>query len=402
MTIIANSRHLLTILLALVTWAVATPFSRAVADARPILVGLDADMSSSSARSGEAIRRGAILAIDEINHAGGVLGRPLKLVVRDHRGNPARGRDNIGELAAMPDLIAVVGGIHTPVALHELEVIHKVGVIYLGAWAAGTPVVDNGFMPNHVFRVSVRDALAGPFLVSAAKRAGHLRLGLLLERTGWGRSNEKAMTKAIASQGLRNVGVEWFNWGVNDLTAAIGRLRASGADALLLVANPAEGILAVKNLAALPKSARIPIVSHWGITGGDFFRSVGPDNLAKVDLTFLQTYSFQRPTRPARAAVVTKAYFRRFNDAKTAEDIFSPVGTAHAYDIVHLLARAITKAGLLNRADVRDALERLGPYAGLVRDYAPPFTPLRHDALDASDFTMARFDAKGRIMPVEP
>jgi len=165
----------------------------AVADDRPVLIGLDADMSSLSAKSGEAIRRGVVLAMDEINSAGGVLGRPLKLMVRDHRGNPARGRDNIEELAAMADLVAIVGGIHTPVALYELETIHRAGVLYLGAWAAGTPIVDNGFDPNYVFRVSVRDSFAGPYLVAAAKRAGHERLGLMLERTGWGRSNEKAM-----------------------------------------------------------------------------------------------------------------------------------------------------------------------------------------------------------------
>lgn len=83
----------------------------------PVMVGLDADMSSSSAQAGEAIRRGALLAIEEINASGGVLGRPLELVVRDHRGNPARGLDNMLEFADMPGLLAVIGGLHTPVAL---------------------------------------------------------------------------------------------------------------------------------------------------------------------------------------------------------------------------------------------------------------------------------------------
>lgn len=86
-----------------------------------ILIGLDADMSSASAESGEAIRRGIVLALDGINRNGGVLGRRLELVVRDHRGNPGRGIDNMLAFAQMNDLVAVVGGIHTPVALEELE-----------------------------------------------------------------------------------------------------------------------------------------------------------------------------------------------------------------------------------------------------------------------------------------
>ena len=75
-----------------------------------LLVCLDADMSASSAQAGEAIRRGAALAIKEINAAGGVLGRPLELLIRDHRGNPDRGVDNLDEFAGMTDVIAVIGG----------------------------------------------------------------------------------------------------------------------------------------------------------------------------------------------------------------------------------------------------------------------------------------------------
>lgn len=54
----------------------------------------------------------------------------------------------------------------------------------------------------------------------------------------------------------------------------------------------------------------------------------------------------------------------------------------------------------IERPRVRDALERLGRYDGLVRSYAPPFTAARHDALDAGDFRLCRYDEKGAIVPV--
>ena len=101
---------------------------------KELIIGLDADMSSGSAKSGEAIRRGVQLAIDQINKQGGLLERPLKLVVRDHRGNPDRGVDNIREFSEMPNLLAVVGGIHTPVALEELPLIHENKIVYLSPW----------------------------------------------------------------------------------------------------------------------------------------------------------------------------------------------------------------------------------------------------------------------------
>lgn len=363
-----------------------------------VLIGLDADMSSGSAQSGEAIRRGAAVAISEINAAGGVLGRPFELVVRDHRGIPARGRDNIEEFAALPDLVAVIGGIHTPVALNELEPVHKHRLIYLGPWAAGTSIVDNGHTPNYVFRVSVRDQLAGGFLVKQALAAGYRSPGLLLERTGWGRSNEKAISSALRAAGLEAVRTEWFHWGAESLAGAIERLTLASADVVLLVANPREGVIAVRDMAARPEVKRRPVISHWGITGGDFFGQTGSD-LARVNLQFLQTFSFLAPPFPGRAERFFARYKQLFPEVAEPADIGSPVGTAHAYDLVHLLAKAIAKAGTVDRPAVRDALETLVRHEGLVRNYDPPFTADRHDALTAADFRMARFDASGRIVP---
>ncbi len=367
--------------------------------ADPILIGLDADMSKGAAQSGEAIRRGLVLAIEEINARGGVLERPLSLVVRDHRGTPARGRDNIEDFAAMDGLVAVVGGIHTPVALAELEAIHRHGLPYLGPWAAGTPVVSNGYEPNFVFRVSVRDEHAGGYLVEAARNRGFKRLGLLLWRTGWGRSNEAAMHEALARQGLHPAAVAWFNTGEQNMSAQIDKLRAAGAEVIMLVANPVEGLIAIREIARRPEAERLPIISHWGITGGDFFAKAG-DALSRVDLSFLQTFSFFDPPFPDRAARLYEAYCARFGGCRSPADVISPVGTAHAYDLVQLLSQAVERAGTTDRAAIRKSLERLGRYEGLMRDYDPAFTSDRHDALDASDFRLCRFDENGAIVPI--
>jgi len=365
-----------------------------------IVIGIDADMTSGSARSGEAIRRGVAIAIAEINEAGGVLDHPLELIVRNHRGNPTRGIDNIEELAAIDNLVAVVGGLHTPVALEELDAIHRNEVIYLSPWAAGTPLTSNGRDPNFVFRVSVRDEYAGEFLVAAALERDKRNIGLLLERTGWGRSNQKAMTRALQSRGLEPTTVQWFHWGEPDLSSQMDSLLDSGSDAVLLVANPLEGVTAVSAMAAIPAEKRIPILSHWGITGGNF-PDLAADYLPSVDLVFLQTYSFIDPTRDQRAAQVLDRYREMFANCDSARDIFAPAGTAHAYELVHLLAAAIRSAGTTDRRVVRDALESLPRHDGLIRVYEPPFTPELHDALSIEDFHMARFDESGVIVLTE-
>lgn len=374
--------------------------ARAEVHATPIVIGLDADMSSASAQSGEAIRRGAELGIAEINAAGGVLGRPFRLEVRDHRGNPARGKDNMRAFAQMVDLVAVIGGIHTPVALAEIDLIHEHEIVYLGAWAAGTPVVENGHDPNYVFRVSVRDEFAGGYLLRSAQARGFRRPGLLLESTGWGRSNEKAFTEAARDLGMNLAGIQWFNWGIKDLRQQILALAEGGADVVMLVANAREGGVATRSMAELEGAQRRPIISHWGITGGDFLALVG-EALDLVDLTFLQTYSFLAPTVPERAERFLSAYFARYADTRRAAEIRSPVGTAHAYDLVHMLAKAVEQSGSIDRRSVRAALERLPRFEGLLKTYDPPFTAERHDALTADDFSLARYLADGTIKPVE-
>ncbi|WP_167730178.1 ABC transporter substrate-binding protein [Terasakiella sp. SH-1] len=353
-------------------------------------------MSSGSARSGIAIQRGIEIALEEINSKGGVLGRPLQLLVKDHHGNPARGADNIDDFAKIDDLVAVVGGLHTPVALYELKNIHVHKMIYLSPWAAGTPVVENGYRPNYVFRLSVRDEYAGGFLVEKALARGFKRIALALENTGWGRSNERAMKAALEAKGIRPVALSWFHWGTATAADALNDVMKSKPEAILLVANAPEGMAIVEAMAARPEHERIPILSHWGITGGTFF-DAAKQAIAKTDLTFLQTYSFIDRQKESKAQHVINAYLQRYRDVKDVRSIFAPVGTAHAYDLTHLLARAIEKAGSTDRPSIRTALESLPTYHGLVRVYNPPFSDQKHDALDVGDFNLSQFAPDGAI-----
>lgn len=370
---------------------------RSSEELRPIIIGLNADMSAADAESGEAIRRGAMVAITEINGTGGVLGRPLALEIRDHRRNPARGVVNTRELANNPEVVAILGGKHTPVILAELETIHRRAIPYLIPWAAGTPLVDNDYHPNFIFRLSVRDELAGQFLIDHSHQRGFRRLGLLLEQTGWGRSNEFALTMASRKSNLFVARTEWFNWGEQDFSAAIQRLSEAGAEAIIFVGNSPDGVNFIKALATAPQPRQLPVVSHWGIAGGDFTEPLG-DILQQVDLVFLQTFSFFNPPHPQRAEEFLRGYRQLFPAAAIA-DLAAPTGMAHAYDLVHLLAKAISQAGEVDRGRVRDELEKLKFHPGLVRDYAPPFTPEYHEALGREDFQMARF-VDGVIIPL--
>ncbi len=399
----ANGRTFQRVCVALAFGMAASVASQALAasTAAPIVVGLNADLSASTRQAGESFRRGVVLAMAEINRAGGVLGRPLQLLIRDHRSNPARGVDFLEEFAQTEGVVAVIGGAHTPTAIAQLDAVHRHGIPYLIPWAAGTKLVKNGHSPNFVFRISAPDYMVGPFLIRTAIDRGFKRPGLLLWNTSWGRSNEKAMTGALKDLGMKPAGVEWFNTSEADMSAQIDRLVEKGADVVMLVANPRDGAVAVRSMARQNPAERTPIISHWGISLGEFY-DMTADVLPAVDLSFLQTFSFLRPPIAKRADQLFEAYCAKFEDCGTRESVPVPGAVAHAYDLVHLLAMAIEKAGSTDRNRVRDAMESLKTYDGVMRRYRPPFTNERHDALDASLFILCRFGPNGAILPMTP
>lgn len=373
------------------------PLHSAAAGA-PVRIGIDAEFGLEDSTSAQAVELGLRAAIAEINEAGGVLnGRPLEIVIKDHRSIPARGIRNIEEFAAMPDLVAVFGGRFSPVIIEELPAIKETRTLFMAPWSSADAIVDNGMKPNYIFRLSLRDSLAMPRMLQAARERGLKNVGLLLTNTSWGRSNLIAAERyADTGKGIRIVRTAWYNWQDKTLIDKYQALRAAGAQAVLLVANDDEAALLVREMAALPRDQRLPILSHWGITGGEFVTEAGPE-LRQVDLSVIQTFSFFNADPKALARFM--ASLAKVSNLRRIEDIKGPVGVAHSYDLMHILAKAIDIAGTTDRAAVRDALEKVREHRGLVQHYKPPFTASRHEALSPDHLLMARYRADGVLVP---
>lgn len=363
----------------------------------PLIIALSADLSAVAVEGGVAIERGARIAIDEINAKGGILGRRIALKVFDHRGNPARGKKNLSVIAQTPNVLAVLGGVHTPVALAELPLLHEHQIIYLGPWAAGTPIVDNGYTPNFVFRISVRDAEAAKVLLKHAMSRGIKRISLVLERTAWGRSNLNSLQLLSKEFAIEIVNVNWINWRQQDFSQSVSIIAKSDAEAVFTVVNAPEGKVVVDSL--LASGLDLPIISHWGLAGGAFVEQLGLDKLNQADINVLQTFSLAAAVAGDKAAQVLTAYREKFDRNATKENILGVVGMAHAYDLVHLLALATAQVNSTDSDKIRQGLEQLPEYKGLIKTYQPAFTEFRHDALFADDYFMATFNKQGHLTP---
>lgn len=373
--------------------------SSASSSPRSIQIGADLELAHLTSTSDDAILAGARLAIDDINEAGGLLGGShLELIVRDNRSVPSRGVANAREFSALPDMPAFLCGKYSAVVLEQLPTIHSHGLILLNPWSAADAIIDNSYTPNVAFRIGLRDSWAIRTMLQYFSSTGLGDIGLMMPATAWGRSSAAAIEKLIPHfGGIRIRGKAWHLWGGDmDIVASYHELRAAGARAILLVANEAEGAMLVRGLARMPAGDRLPLVSHWGITGGDFATMCGTA-LDEVDLQVVQTYSFHTPRNKQARRLGDRAAAMLGHQSPLRMP--SAIGVAHAYDLVHLLAQAITHAGSSERTSVRDALERLPAHEGVIKRYDPAFTANNHEGLRPTQVFLARFNPEGQLLP---
>lgn len=364
------------------------------AQAADLKIGLVAALTGQSAQSGEAITRGLTIAIDEINAKGGVLGQKLVLVKRDDESSPPKGVTAARELISSEKVVALFGGIDTPVSLAIVPIANQNKKPFMGVWAAGTNITKNGASPNYVFRVSAQDDLVDIALIKYAMSTYNAKKpGLVLVNNPWGESNEKGLKAAAAAANLPIAGVEKIEQTDIDMTPQLNRLKSAGADTIILVANAGPGAQMMKSRERMGWS--VPVVSHWGISGGRFDELVGP---TAGDVHFIQTYSFFSPPTPVSEKIMAELS-KRYG-VKTAADIIAPVGTANAYDAMHLLALAIENAKSTDGEAIRVALEKIESHPGLIKTYSKPFASAAHEALAPEDYVMVRYSA-GKIVPVK-
>lgn len=357
---------------------------------KPIIIGLDGEFGYKGSTSAEAISVGIKIAIREINEAGGVLnGRPLKLIEKASHSVPARTIYNIKSFNKMEDFVAIFCGKFSPTALEALPIIHELKIPLLDPWAAADPITDNRFNPNYAFRLSLKDSWAMPTMMKYSKFKGAKNIGLLLMNTGWGRSNLKVAKKyAKKDKDIKIVKQLWFNWDIKTFLDKYEELRRVGAESIIFVGNANEAKVLLKEVANLPEDKQIPIIAHWGVSGGKLAQMSG-EALHKVDFSLIQTYSFidDNSTKAIKVANSAKEFF----NVKSVRELPSPVGIAHAYDLTHILALAINKAGSTNREKIRDELEKIENYDGLIKRYNPPFTKKNHEALNEDLVFIAKY-----------
>ncbi|MEM8499748.1 MAG: ABC transporter substrate-binding protein [Pseudomonadota bacterium] len=374
----------------------------------------DADWSNHI-ESAESIWRGVQTALSEIDHT--VQGYRLELVQKNHSGNVRRSFANYQDFLEDESALLVFSGIHSPPLIKNRNFINESQALTLVPWAAGGPITRSETGENWIFRLSVDDTKAGEVLINHAINVVECKAPhLLLEDTPWGDSNLVNMKRALEKTAVAAAGVTRFNWHLKGHTARskLVNIAHTGADCVVMVSNAIEGAELVNAMLDLEPAQVMPIVSHWGITAGNFHELVDAEQRAKLDLTYIQTcFSFIGGVLNDKAESVYRTAKSLYPDQiQTARDIRSPVGFIHAYDLTQVLIAALSQITLsddmvANRKKLHTALEDMQrPVQGLVKNYVKPFekyTPERpdaHEALDIADHCMAFYGQNDEVVVI--
>jgi branched-chain amino acid transport system substrate-binding protein len=346
--------------------------------ADPIKIGISAPITGGSSSMGVSMRDGSTLAIEEINKAGGVLGRQIVAVIRDDEAKNERGVQIAQELINKEHVVATVGYANTGVALASQRFYQEAKIPVFNNVATGSAITEQFKPPEHadsyVFRNSAKDSIQAPMMVEEAiVKRGFKKPAILADSTNYGQLGREDLEKALAAKSVKPVAIEKFNVGDVDMTAQLLKAKSADADVVLTYGIGPELAQIANGMAKL--GWKVPIVGSWTLSMANYIDNSGVNGEGAV---MPQTF-IQAPTNPKRKAFID-AYLAKFKPKNDRID--SPVSAAQSYDSVYLLVAAIKQAGTTDGPKVREALENLQtPYEGVVMTYNKPFTHDVHDAI---------------------
>jgi branched-chain amino acid transport system substrate-binding protein len=363
--------------------AVGAALTATSAWAQDIKIGYNADQSATAvAELGTAGRWGFEMAIEDINKAGGVLGRKLVGVIRDDLGAPPKSIQNMTELIDNEKVVSVVGPANSGNALAWLHIPQQRKIPVVVPIGTATEITTRYQKEplNYLFRVSMVDreqvALLGAYAAKASKTK---KIAIMADTTGYGQGGIKDATEILALHGITPVAVEKFGPKDTDMTSQLTKIRAAGADAVIIYAI-ADG--AANVLRSMDKINYMPIaLGTWGNLSSVLPKIAG-SKLADHLILAASTTEDSNPRAKSLGERIRKVYPTMTTFACAAQ----------AYDSVMLLAAAMKAAGTTDGEKVATALEQVSGVQGIIKTYDKPFSKTDHEGLSVADFYLARWN----------
>ena len=318
--------------------------------AEPIKVGSVLSVTGPASFLGDPELKTLQLYVEEINKAGGLLGRPLQLIHYDDGGDASKANAFGKRLVEDDNVDFIVGGSTTGSTMAMVPLIEKAGVPFMSL--AGAVVVVEP-VKKWVFKASTTDRIAAERVLTDMKAKGLTKIALLSDTSGFGQSGKAQTEGVVGKYGVSLVANETYGAKDTDMTAQLAKIKANpDAQAIFIFGFGQGPAIVTKNVKQL--DIKLPVYHAHGVGSDEFIKIAGPaaegvKALAPA-LIVASGLAANDPQKPVVAAYV-KTYTDRY---KESVSMFG----GQAYDNFMIVVDAIKRANSIDKAKVRDAIEQ--------------------------------------------
>jgi branched-chain amino acid transport system substrate-binding protein len=333
---------------------IAVAASTAVSHAadNPIKIGWLGSLSGVLAPYGLENKRGVEFAVERINKAGGIKGRPLEVIYVDSKFDSAFAVQSIQRFALQDGVVAILGDISSALTVAEVPATARFGIPQLASLAATPKITTMG--SKFIFRPYPSVLLTyGAIGAYATDKLKMKRFATIAYNDEGGLSSIQAFNEAVGkASGAQVVASEVVPVDTKEFKGILTKLRASNPEALVVAAAAPVSGLIVRQARELGWD--VALLGHGGYQAVQEFRDVaGP---AGDGMVLATTYAPGYYTHAEAKQFV--ADWQAANGGKAPRDL-----EAHGFDQVGMLAWAINQSSP-ERTAIRDQLAKLKDWPG--------------------------------------
>jgi branched-chain amino acid transport system substrate-binding protein len=319
-------------------------------ESQGIQLGFFGALTGPTATFAQSGKKGAELAVEEINARGGVLGKPLVLLSEDDRGEAAEAASAVSKLITRDHVVALVGEQASSRTLAAAPIAQSYGVPLISPTSSNVEVTKKG---DFIFRACFIDPYQGRAVASFARDTLKAKTAAILvdSKSDYSVGLAEAFREAFTSMGGRVVSEPKYAEGDSDFSAQLTAIRPERPDVLFVPGYYTDAGLIARQARSLDLKSVLLGADGWD---SPKLTEIGGEAIEGAYLS--NHYSVDDPSPRVRAFV--QAFQSRFKEEPDSI-------AASTYDAVGMLADAISRAGSTEGRRVRDALAAVKDYPGV-------------------------------------
>ncbi|MFM1655629.1 ABC transporter substrate-binding protein [Brevibacillus sp. B_LB10_24] len=311
-------------------------------------IGVAAPLSGASAQDGQAIKKGAELAVKMANDAGGVNGKKIELVAEDDKTDPKEAAIVANKLATDSSILAVVGHFNSSATLAGAPIYNKNKIVEISPGSSSPAVTDAG---PYTFRVITTDAFQGEYVAKWTAEEGFKKVAVIYENTDYGLGLADVYKKAVEANGGQVVAMESYILGqTKDFSPILTKIKQQNPDLLFVGGLYNEAALIAKQSKTL--GLNVPFMGVDALYSNALI-DLGGDAVEGFLLPGFFNSSSEKEN--------VKAFVKAFEDAyKESPSTYA----AYAFDATQIIIKAMKEKGA-DRQSIADYLTTLKGYEGV-------------------------------------